>query len=223
MTRQAHRGRPQTCLRITVTMILSLVAVAGRAQDLSRTVSAGDRLPRVRTTDPVLAALLEEATAASATFRRLVDLIDISDGLVYILPRHCGRLAPACLTLSVTVAGPHRILQVLVDTRRNSTDIKASIAHELQHAIEVLGQPDLTTGADLFFFYDAARRTMSGATLRGAVFETDAAVRVGDAVRAELKAAQAPRRTKRITSLEYIALRRPPPCGAGDAAEEATC
>lgn len=221
MTR-ASRPLPEI-LRITLMIIFSLVAVAGHAEDASKSVSAGNRPPRVRTTDPVLAALLEDATEESATFRGLVESIDASDGLVYIFPKRCGRLAPACLTLSITVAGPHRILQVLVDHRSSPTDIKASIGHELQHAMEVLGQPHLTTGADLFFFYDSARRRMSGATLRGAVFETDAAVRVGDAVRAELKAAQAPRRTKRVTSLEYIALRRPLACRAGDATEEGTC
>jgi hypothetical protein len=204
-------------------MILNLVAVAGHAQDASRTVSAGDRLPRVRSTNPVIAALLEEATEASATFRGLVELIDASDGLVYIFPGHCRRLAHACLTLSVTVAGPHRILQVLVHTGRNSIDVRASIGHELQHAIEVLGQPNLATGADLFFFYDAARRTIRGATLRGAVFETDAAIRAEDAVRAELQAAQASRRAKRVTTREYVAVHGPLRCGAGDPAEEGTC
>lgn len=181
------RSSFRTVLQTTLVIILSLVAVAGHAQESSMAVTPADTLPRVRTSDPVIAVFIREAIASSATFRRLIDIVNTSNGLVYIDSGYC-QFVPACLVFSVTAAGPHRILRILVNTGRDAAHVKAAIGHELSHAIEVLSQPNLTTGADLFFFYDRARRTNSGARLTGAVFETDAAIRAGDAVHAEIKA-----------------------------------
>jgi O-acetylhomoserine/O-acetylserine sulfhydrylase-like pyridoxal-dependent enzyme len=45
------------------------------------------------------------------------------------------------------LAGPNRILRVMVDERKTGIDAAASIAHELQHALEVLQVPDIKTAA----------------------------------------------------------------------------
>jgi len=97
----------------------------------------------VRTTSPVLAALIRQATGRSATFRGLIDTIEASDGIVHVSEGKCRHGARACLPLTMTVAGPFRILFIFVriDTRRADWDYMGSIGHELYHAIEVLSDP----------------------------------------------------------------------------------
>jgi hypothetical protein len=81
----------------------------------------------------------------------------------------------------VTIAGPNRLLRIAVDPRKSDEDLIGTIGHELQHAIEVLS--------------DHYVRSSSAAILRlkeicsacGSRYETDAAVKAGDAVRAELQ------------------------------------
>src|SRR4249920_3018290 len=59
---------------------------------------------RVRSNgDPAITTLLHDATRRSATFRRLVETINGTDGLVYIEPGTCGPGFRACLLMSVTI------------------------------------------------------------------------------------------------------------------------
>jgi hypothetical protein len=55
-----------------------------------------------------------------------------------------------------------------------------SIGHELQHAVEVLSTPDVTDTATMYRFYEREGRRVFGG------FETEAAIRAGQNVRAEL-------------------------------------
>lgn len=61
----------------------------------------------------------------------------------------CGPVS--CIAL--VVAGPHRVLHIVVDVRRENLALTAAIAHELQHALEVLGDARVRTDADIFGFY----------------------------------------------------------------------
>lgn len=144
-------------------------------------------MPRVRSADSTVADLIVRAYEWSATFRRVVDLIDATDGIVYVQPGRCGKNVRACTALTVTVAGPSRILRIVVDPRKPDCDLMASIGHELWHAFEVLRDPSLTTDADLFFFYAREGRhgDRDGDPL--GAWETQAARKTGDEVRAELR------------------------------------
>lgn len=136
---------------------------------------------RVRTHSPALARMIEEATKRSTTFRALVETINASDGIVYVHEGDCGRGVRACLA-TVVAAGPNRILRVKVDTRKADWDLMGSIGHELRHALEVLGDPTVTSDAAMYFFYSrTARRSTEYA------FETKAAVAAGNAVRSEVR------------------------------------
>jgi hypothetical protein len=140
-------------------------------------------IPRIRANeDPAIAALLLEAPKRSATFRRLVDTIDATDGIVYIQDGNCNHGVRACLTLTVRVAGPNRILRIVVDTRRDHDELLASIGHELQHAAEALSDPHVTNNRTIYFFFDRIGSSHSGR------FETRAAIQAGLEVRAELRA-----------------------------------
>ena len=135
---------------------------------------------RIRTESLVLRTLIRDGSERSQTFRALVAAIDATDGLVYLSVGTCGRLR-ACLLHQVTLAGEYRVLNILVNLRPPSMDPTPAIGHELQHVLEVLGDSTITTDAGIVAFYRFHARKIRG------VLETDAAIRVGDAVRAELR------------------------------------
>jgi hypothetical protein len=159
------------------------VATAGAVRVAAASEAAGMADPerRVRTSSPVLAQLINDATERSDTFRGLIETIRTSDGIVYVEEGDCGHGVRACL-VAVSAAGPNRILWVKVDTRKSDWDLMGSIGHELRHAVEVLDNPAVTSNAALYFFYARVGRT--GTT---GAFETEAAVQAGHAVRAEVR------------------------------------
>jgi hypothetical protein len=138
--------------------------------------------PRVRTDDPVVSTLIQRATDRSQTFRSLVEAIQATDGVVYIQRGRCGQHhVRACLLLWMTIAGPNRMLRVVVDDSKTDLEAMASLAHELRHALEVLQQASVRTGYDMYFFYRL------GHSIKGETFETRAAIEAEDAVHRELK------------------------------------
>lgn len=141
-------------------------------------------IPRVRSTDSTIAALLARGSEWSATLRRVIDLIDATDGLVYVEPGRCGKSVRACLALTMNAAGPNRMLRIVVDPRKPDCNLIASIGHELWHALEVLREPSITSDAALFFFYVREGRE---SRLVESAWETEEAVKTGDAVHAELQ------------------------------------
>jgi hypothetical protein len=134
----------------------------------------------IRTDNPVLKTLIRDASERSQTFRSLVAAIDATDGIVYFRVGTCGRLR-ACLLHRITVAGPHRVLTIVVDAQRHDLALTAAIGHELQHALEVLGDVRIRTDEALFAFYK-----IHGLKVKG-VIETRAAIAAGDAVRDEVR------------------------------------
>lgn len=135
----------------------------------------------IRSTSPAIAAVMLEATGRSETFRSLVATINASDGLVYVEDGKCGHGVRACLVFSVTIAGPYRLLRVVVDAKRADLELKGLLGHELQHVVEVLSNPSLTSGSAMYFFY----RQIGYSS--GDRFETEAARLTGDTVRAEAR------------------------------------
>ena len=137
-------------------------------------------IARVRGRTLAIADVIQEAAARSATFRGLVDTINASDGIVYVDEGDCGRAGRACL-VGVTVAGPYRLIWVKVDPRKADWDLMGSIGHELRHAVEVLGNPRITSTSSMYFFYEReGHRAPVG-------FETKAAIQAGNRVRAEVR------------------------------------
>ena len=140
-------------------------------------------MPRVRANgDASIAALIREATERSATFRRLVATIDASDGIVYVEYGTCGHHVRACLAFTVQQAGPNRILRIVVEAHRDHGELLAAIGHELQHAVEALGDPHVTDFHSLYSFFDRIAPTDKDR------FETIAAIQTEMDVFAELRA-----------------------------------
>lgn len=149
-------------------------------------VSSSEAIHRVRGTEASLVAVIRDAADRSSTFRKLVDTINASDGIVYVERGRCGHGVRACL-VAVSVAPPNRIVRVKVDARMADWDLMGSIGHELRHAVEVLDDPRVTNATTLYLFYlrEGYRGTPKA-------FETRAAVQAGERVRHEVRRAPLP-------------------------------
>jgi len=139
-------------------------------------------VPRIRTSSPVIARLIHDATERSPTFHQMVDTISATDGVVYVEQGTCGHGVRACLVLTVTIAGPSRMLRVLVDPHKADSDLQGAIGHELRHAIEVLSIPTVRSDGALYHLYER------GSSFQDHPFETIAAIQAGEIVRTELNA-----------------------------------
>ena len=140
---------------------------------------------RVRTSSPRFKALIDDGLKLSSTFRQLASALLATDGVVYVEEGFCYRGLTACLEWRVTAAGGRRLLFVRLSPRRSDDDVISSVAHELQHALEVLRLPGTVSKADFVTLFSDGSRL--GAP---SVVETDAALRMGDNVRGEVRRAR---------------------------------
>jgi hypothetical protein len=173
-----RRQRIQRLL-VQATLVVSVGALLAHP-----TFASGGATPHVRSHSETIAAVIRQASERSETFRTLIDIIDASNGIVYIEEGRCNRVVRACL-ITVTPAGADfRMLRVRVDIRRRDDDLIRAIGHELYHVTEVLGHRLVTTGAAMYSMYGRI-----GLLRDGVGFETEEAIRAGEAVRQELAAA----------------------------------
>jgi hypothetical protein len=176
-----------------MTVVIGWTARATAAQS-NATVAGQPSLiapdARVRGVGPRLLAVINEATARSTTFRGLVDGINRTDGIVYVLEGECKHGVRACLSNTITMAGSNRVLRILVDPRKTDRELMGSIGHELQHAIEVLSDRSIRSSIAITMFY------LNSVGPDGDRFETYAAIVAGNAVRTELRDSTAADRRK---------------------------
>ena len=160
----------------------ALVVTIGLA--MATSVAAAEReadeVSRVRSTSSAIRRLIALGLEHSPTLRALSEKINASDGIVFVQDGRCSRSVRACV-ISLTTAGSRRILWIRVDARRSNAEVLESIAHELQHAVEVLSEPAAVNTATMYMTFSRI------GVLRGnGAFETAEAVRVGMAVRDEV-------------------------------------
>jgi len=176
MTRGFRTRRPLLTFRAVLLVTTSLVPSVAWSQSVPV-------IPRVRSENASIAKLMSAVAASSPTFRGLVEAINDTNGIVYVESGQCGHGVQACLTHSIQVAGPHRILRVVVNLRRDRTELSGAIGHELHHALEVLHEPRITTTQAMFFHLYGASMSATGR------FETGAAREVGFQIERELRTA----------------------------------
>jgi hypothetical protein len=88
----------------------------------------------------------------SATFRDVVARIEASDTVVYIDEGTCVDARRGCL--HVLPGSGQRRLQVRVDSRQPLRSVVGQLAHELQHAVEIVGTVDVTDNESLKRLYE---------------------------------------------------------------------
>ena len=166
--------RPVSAYRAALIVVASLLPCAAGAQSTPA-------MPRVRSENPMIAQLITDALCASVTFRGLVAAIDATNGIVYVESGKCRYGSQACLAHSIQVAGPHRILHVVVNTRRDREGLIGAIGHELQHAMEVLSEPGITTRQGMFYRLFGMSMSTTGR------FESKEAIEAGIQIEHELR------------------------------------
>jgi hypothetical protein len=165
---------------VVVTGIVGTTQEASGQARADETVSG--KTNAVRSEDAQIRSTIDEASRRSSTFRDLVGSISKTDGVVYVERGRCGRGVRACLLMAVTVAGPLRLLRVRLDPQRRDDELIVSLGHELRHALEILAEPAIRSGASMLLYYKRF-----GTWLGDATFETPAAKAASDAIQRELR------------------------------------
>jgi hypothetical protein len=155
--------------------------------DARRIVSPpGDPSTRVRPLGAVARMLLEDGAAQSPLVARLLDTIERSDLLIYVATGFLqvpGRLDLACARQGV------RYLRITVNVPDAEPRLIAALAHELQHAVEISGAPEVTDAASMAAYYRE-----HGQRICGDEYCTKAAQQVTTTVLWEVAAATKARR-----------------------------
>jgi hypothetical protein len=165
-------------------MVIATLAQAGAilmlAAGLVSRANALQEISRLRSDDAALVSSIIRAVERSRTLRHVVNELHATDGIVTIERGRCRPKLPACLLFWVGAGGPHRILRVVIDQRVHGDEAVVFLAHELRHALEVLAEPSVKSGSEIYFLFKRI------GSWQGDVFETQAADDVEAAVRREL-------------------------------------
>lgn len=145
--------------------------------------------PRIRPQDQRLTDLLQAGMSRSATFRALVDRIEASNVIVYVSLSPLMKPSLAGKLTWMTRAGEFRYLRASINTELNADLMISTLAHELQHAVEVIEDERVIDQRSLVELYKRIGRPSSSAVPSG--WETVAAQEAGSRVRRELVAASA--------------------------------
>ena len=165
--------------------LLALVA----ASFMATTALAADdpedwRFARVRPQDPRLVELLRAGVARSATFRSLVNRLEAGNVIVYVSLTQTMKSGLAGKLTWITKAGNFRYLKATLNMEQTADQMIATLGHELQHALEVSADEDVTDQRSLMSLYmRIGRPSHAGQTV---AWETEAARDTGWQVRREL-------------------------------------
>ena len=143
----------------------------------------------VKAPHPEMRRLIADAHTRSATFRDLVDKIRASGWVVFVQAGLCPETtALGCLTDYVGIYEGSRYVRAIVNYQgRHPDNVMATIAHELQHAVEVVLAPNVVDSRDLRELF----RTIGRQGVRwysGTTYDTVEARVVEGKVRRELDA-----------------------------------
>jgi hypothetical protein len=145
-------------------------------------------LTRVIVTDSRLKQLLENGRSRSTTFRAVVDQLEHSEWMILIQPEACPEAGVVgCVLPTVGRFEGRRSLSIRVSLSAQHSDrVSATLAHELQHAVEIVSDGSVVDSKSLIQFVE---RT-ANSNFRGShvtVYETALALRTGRAVLRELR------------------------------------
>lgn len=155
---------------------------------LSASVAAAAKGPsgevRLRPQDSRLELALKEGAKRSATFKALVDRIEASNVIVYVALNPGMKANLSGMLTWMTRAGDYRYLRASIATDLPFDQMIATVAHELQHAVEVIEDDTVVDEKSLTALYKRIGRQNSSAT--PAHWDTTAAQDTGFRVRREL-------------------------------------
>jgi hypothetical protein len=143
-------------------------------------------LPRIRSTDRRVHALLDAGVRHSPTFRDLVDRLERADVVVYVCRGRDPDVRVAGRLTFVSAAGGLRYVVVRIVPFLTRAHQIAVLAHELQHAVEIADTPAIVDSASLAREYMRMGHVSRRSTMPGIAFDTVAAVEAGRRVLEEI-------------------------------------
>lgn len=174
-------GQPRRVGVLLVVLAGSMVP-ASLAQSPTQPGDASDVLARIRPTGPHAAATLERGLRFCPTVRALVEQLERSDLIVYVI---CERRPPGRSDASIQLVHAtteFRFVQIAIDIELALPQRLALLAHELQHALEVAGNPGIRDRASFLQYYEQ----IGVRHLDPKALDTEAARQTGERVRQEL-------------------------------------
>lgn len=172
----------RTLLAVVFGCVISTSALASTPDELWRQA-------RIRPQDPRLAEVFRAGVSRSATFRSLVNRLEAGDLFVYVALSPSMKPGLAGKLTWITRSGAFRYVKATIHTEQSFEQMIATLAHELQHALEVGGEDSVIDQRSLAGFYKRIGRPSPSSAIAG--FETAAAQATGFQVRRELTAAAA--------------------------------
>jgi hypothetical protein len=142
--------------------------------------------PRLRPQDPRIVQVLKEGSARSATFKALVDRVEASNVIVYVAVNPTLRSSLSGALTWMTQAGEFRYVRASISPEMTFDHMIASVAHELQHAVEVIEDESVIDERTLVALYRRIGLPSRAGGPSG--WDTEAAQRTGTQVRRELVA-----------------------------------
>jgi hypothetical protein len=166
-----------------ILLTIALMTSAMTASTIASEKRAGGA--RLRPQDARLASVLKAGALRSETFRALVDRIEASNVIVYIAINPVLKPSLAGALTWMAQAGEFRYVRASISTELTFDQMIATVAHELQHAVELVEDESVTDEASLVALYrrigEPSRSSPSG-------WETQTAQQTGYKVRRELVA-----------------------------------
>jgi len=146
---------------------------------------AGDDVLRLNSDDPFLIAMVERGLRGSETFRDLYRRLEQADVIVHLRRGPTGDRASG-YNQFVAAVGGFRFVRIILAVDQANDDAVALLGHELQHAVELAGDSQVTDRQAYEELYERIGNR-SCVSQRGDCFDTPEAALVGRSVRAELK------------------------------------
>jgi hypothetical protein len=142
--------------------------------------------PRVRPADDRTATLLRAGLDRSPTFRTLIDRIEDNEVIVYVeIQRRLRTRLAGCLTW-VADGGRYRYVRASIQRATTQDQQIATIAHELQHVLEIIQHPNVRSEASLAALY---KQIGDRKLVENGLWDTEGARDIGNRVRRELSLA----------------------------------
>jgi hypothetical protein len=164
--------------------LLPIVALSVLVATASALANGPNDEARLRPQDSRLVQVLKEGAARSATFRALVDRIEESNVIVYVALNPLMKPSLSGMLTWMTRAGEHRYVRASISPDQTFDQMIATLAHELQHAVEVIEDDTVIDEKSLVALYRRIGHQNSVAA--PSRWETDAAQQAGFRVRREL-------------------------------------
>ncbi|MEO8256279.1 MAG: hypothetical protein ABI868_02940 [Acidobacteriota bacterium] len=174
------------------TVLRTTICIAGAVLAMAMASSAAgafalDGTSHIHVSDRILKGLIERGMAGSETFQSVVAQVDAAPIVVFV---NCDLFMPTGLggrLHFMSTVGRIRYVRVALRCTLPSSRQLSMLAHELQHALEIAGNPAIEDADSMESYYEEAGfATYSDGTHRG--FETDAAIAVQRRVYRELTA-----------------------------------